>query len=339
MIRVGVVGLGMMGLTHLDVYSELEGVSVVAIADADPARRSGQVKAEGNVKGQAQGKFDITKVRAYSDGMELINDPEVDVVDICLPTPLHRKFSISALQAGKHLLVEKPLARTAADAFAIAEAAERASGIAMPAMCMRFWPGWSWLKQAIDEKRYGKVLAAKFVRLASHPGGPFYSNAEASGAAALDLHIHDADFVRFCFGPPTAVNSRGYSKVTTGVDHLETQYAFDEVPLVVAEGGWCMEGAYPFRMQYTVNFERATAVYDMLASQPLVLYEKGAEAAAVPVDSVMGYRLEIEYFINCVRQGRRPDVVTLRDGAEAVRLVEAEVQSVKEGRAVSLESR
>jgi predicted dehydrogenase len=337
MIRVGVIGLGMMGVTHLDVYAGLEGINVTAIADADPDRRSGRAKAEGNVKGQAQGGFDVTKVRAYADGMELINDPEVDLVDVCLPTPLHRRFSIAVLEAGKHLLVEKPLARTSADSIAIAEAAKlRPNQIAMPAMCMRFWPGWTWLKQVIDEQRFGRVLSAKFTRLASHPGGPFYSNAEASGAAALDLHIHDTDFVRHCFGPPKAVSSTGYSKVTTGIDHIATRYFYDDIPMVVAEGGWAMEAGYPFRMQYTVNFERATAVYDQLAPQPLTLYEKGREALVVAVEAVMGYRLEIAYLAQCITEKRQPKTVTLADAAEAVKLVEAEVESTRTGRPVSL---
>src|SRR2546421_102455 len=100
-----------------------------------------------------------------------------------------------------HLSVHAALFGVRMAAIAEADAAARAkSGVlAMPAMCIRFWPGWTWLKRAIEERRFGRVLAARFQRLASHPGGAFYSNADASGAAALDLHIHDTDFVRFCF--------------------------------------------------------------------------------------------------------------------------------------------
>jgi predicted dehydrogenase len=339
MINVGVIGLGMMGLTHLDVYDALDGVKVVAIADPDEARRTGKTKARGNVEGQAQGGFDVTKVTGYAEGMDLIADPNVQLVDICLPTPLHKDFTLAALEAGKHVLVEKPLARSSADAFAIADAAEQAytrtGALAMPAMCIRFWPGWTWAKRAIDDRRYGRVLSARFTRLASHPGGAFYQSAEASGAAALDLHIHDVDFIRFCFGMPRAVRSSGYSKVTTGVDHLLTQYLYDDVPLVTAEGGWCMQKGFPFQMAFTLNFERATAVYDLNAPQPLVLYQDG-RVDGVPIDPVMGYRLEIEYFLACIATKRLPQTVTLRDAAEAVRIVEAEVESARTGREIPL---
>jgi predicted dehydrogenase len=249
------------------------------------------------------------------------------------------KFAIAAMEAGKHVLVEKPLARTSADAFAIADAADRAyekSGvIAMPAMCMRFWPGWTWLKQTIADQRYGKVRAAKFTRLASHPGGAFYQSAEASGAAALDLHIHDTDFVRFCFGSPKAVRSAGYSKVTGGIDHLFTHYLYDDIPLVTAEGGWCMSDGFPFQMRYQVNFERATAVFDASSTPPLLLSQAG-KTEPVAIGEAKGYQEEIEYFLKCVAEKRRPETVTLRDAAVAVRVVEAEVESVKTAAVVSL---
>jgi predicted dehydrogenase len=339
MLNVGVVGLGMMGLTHLDVYAGMSDVKVTAIADALPERLSGKEKAAGNIKGHAQGGFDLASAKGYADGMELIRDPNVNAVDICLPTPAHRKFAIAALEAGKHVLVEKPLARSSADAFAIADAGEKyfaeKSLISMPAMCMRFWPGWVELKKAIDQKTYGRVLSARFQRLASHPPGTFYANAEQSGAAALDLHIHDADFVRFCFGTPKAVRSVGHKKPTAGIDHISTQYLFDDVPVVTAEGGWAMEKGFPFNMSFSVNFEHGTMVFDLAATDPLVLYQNG-QATPIKIEKVMGYQFEIEYFVHCVKQRMAPRTVTLRDAAEAVKIVEAEVRSVETEREVAV---
>ena len=94
--------------------------------------------------------------------IELIARPEVDVVDICVPTPDHHEIALAALRAGKHVICEKPLARTAAIAGQIADLAEQSKSFFMTAMCMRFWPQWAWLKQAVVERRYGKVLSAHF---------------------------------------------------------------------------------------------------------------------------------------------------------------------------------
>lgn len=335
-VRVGVVGLGMMGWTHLDVYAKLEGVEVVAVADRDPDRLSGKVRAGGNIEGQAQGGFDITSAKGYTDAAELIAAEDVDVVDVCLPTPAHVPFGLMALEHGKHLLIEKPLARNSADAKKLVDAAEASDKIVMPAMCMRFWPGWTWLKKAVDEQSYGKVLSANFRRVTSHPKGRFYADGAACGGAALDLHIHDSDFIQHLFGMPSAVTSTGYSKPTDEVDHIMTRYHYADVPMVVAEGSWALVDGFGFSMRYTVNFENATAVFGEEGDTPLRLIEEGKESRYIELEEGMGYEHEIRYFIDCVKQGRAPQRVTLADAANAVRLIEAEVESVREGATVAL---
>lgn len=332
MVRVGVIGLGMMGLTHLDVYRKRDDARIVAICDSDPSRLSGKSQAAGNVEGQAQSSVaDLKDVLRVTDIHQVIGNPEIDLVDICLPTDLHARFGCEVLQLGQHLLMEKPLARTSADAAQLAAAAHRSKGMAFVGHCMRFWPGWTWLKQAIDDGRFGPVYAASFRRVVNHPGGPFYQDGERCGGAVLDLHIHDTDFVQFCFGMPKAVTSFGYSKITSQPDHVFTHYHYDDVPLVVAEGSWAMTDGFSFNMQFTVNFENATAVYDLQAAHPLMLYQKGHPPQAVPLENVMGYDLEIDYFLKCIQSGKRPLVVTMDDAVRTVTIIEAEVQSIQSG--------
>ena len=321
-IRVGIVGMGFMGLTHLDAYMKQAGVQVVALADRDPDRLSGKTKAGGNIEGAAEGGFDFSSAKQYTDAADLFADPDIDAVDICLPTPAHLTFGLKVLKAGKHLLIEKPLARDYADAMKLVQAAEASDKIAMPAMCMRFWPGWTWLKKAVDEKTYGKVLAASFRRVASHPKGPFYADGSANGGAALDLHIHDADFVQHLFGMPNSVSSVGYSSKTDEVDHIITHYQTGDGAMISAEGSWAMSDGFSFRMQFTVNFEHATATFDSGADEPLRLAQNGEEKP-IELEEGMGYDHEIGYFLACVRAGKKPQTVTMHDAAEAVRLIEA----------------
>ncbi|BAM03438.1 Gfo/Idh/MocA family protein [Phycisphaera mikurensis] len=340
MVNVGVIGLGSMGNTHLAAYGSVPGCRVVAVADADEGRRTGRTGAGGNIEGQGSGGgFDFASVRAYADASELIADPEVHLVDVCLPTPLHARFAVAALRAGKHLMVEKPLARTAAEADTIVAAAEEASAggqIAMCGMCMRFWPGWVWLKEAIDDGRFGRVLHARFRRVTSHPPGSFYADGDACGGALLDLHVHDTDFVRHAFGAPEAVFSRGYAKHTSRPDHVCTQYLFgDGGPVVTAEGGWAMHEGFGFEMQYAVNFERATAVFDIHQDPVLTLID-GEGKRAVDIPGGMGYQPELAYLIGCVERGEAPSTVTLADAANALRIVEAEGRSIASGRIEAL---
>lgn len=336
MINVGVIGLGMMGSTHLDAYARRKDVRIVAVSDANPKRLSGEQSTAGNVEGQSQGKADLSRVTRYPEGRQLIADSEVQLVDICLPTPTHQEYAIAALQAGKHVLVEKPLSHTFADARALADVAARARGLSMCAMCMRFWPGWVWLKKVIEGKKYGKVLSAHFRRVASHPGGPFYSDGGACGGAILDLHIHDTDFVHHCFGLPRAVYSRGYARVTGEVDHVVTQYLYNDGPVVFAEGGWVMAEGFGFQMQYTVNFEHATAEFSFDGKDHVRLCEPGKPPREVEVGEGMGYDHEIAYFLDCIANNQQPTAVTLAQAADSVRIVEAEKQSIVIGAIVNL---
>jgi predicted dehydrogenase len=336
MIRIGIIGLGMMGRTHYEAYQEIDGAQVVAIADVDEKRAGGDLAGTaGNVIAGGLQRLPMDRIRGTTDYNRLLADSEVDVVDVCLTTTQHVEVATAALRAGKHVICEKPLARTSGEGEKIAAAAGSARGFFMPAMCMRFWPQWVWLKHAVDERRYGKVLSATFRRVSSMPPG-WYSDGRISGGAALDLHIHDSDFVQSLFGMPTGVWSRGYSKTSGEIDHLTTQYFYDAIPHVQAEGGWCFADGFGFSMRYTVNFENATADYDLArGDQPLLLTREG-KTEAVECAAGYGYVGELRYFVECVRRNERPTVVTAEDGVRSLRIVEAEVQSIRSGRLVTL---
>jgi predicted dehydrogenase len=327
----------MMGRTHYEAYQEIAGATVVAVADQDPKRAQGDLAGTaGNVLAGGLRQLPMEKIRGTTSGSELIAMRDVDVVDVCVPTNYHVDFCLEALRAGKHVVCEKPLARTSSDAERIAAAARESKGAFMPAMCMRFWPEWAWLKRAVVEKRYGPVRSATFRRVAQMPGG-WYRDGAISGGAALDLHIHDTDFVQFLFGMPTAVSSRGYSRATGEIDHLSTQFFFDDVPLVTAEGGWAFSDGYGFTMQYTVNFETATADFDLSrgAGKTLRLTQYG-KCEPVDAGKGFGYAHELRYFLECVAKGDKPSIVTADDAVRSVRLVEAEVKSARTGEFVRL---
>jgi predicted dehydrogenase len=325
----------MMGRTHYEAYQEIENAQVVAVSDVDPKRASGDLAGTGgNVLQGGLTSLPMDRIKGSTDYNDLLASNDVDLVDICLPTTQHLEVATAALRSGKHVMCEKPLARTSAESEKIAAAAQQAKGFFMPAMCMRFWPQWSWLKKAVDEKRYGKVVSATFRRVASMPPG-WYKDGRISGGAALDLHIHDTDFVQFLFGMPRAVYSRGYTKTSGEIDHLTTHYLYDGIPHVVAEGGWTLAPGYGFTMRYTVNFENATADYDLAREKPLLLIAEG-KADAIDAGPGYGYSAELRYFVDCIERKQRPTVVTAEDGVRSLKIVEAEVQSVRSGEVTKL---
>jgi predicted dehydrogenase len=199
-------------------------------------------------------------------------------------------------------------------------------------MVMRFWPQWAWLKRVADERTYGKILGAHFHRFAAMPRG-WYRNGEISGGAVLDLHIHDVDFVYHLFGKPRGLFSRGYSRTTGELDHLSTQFLYDDVPLITAEGGWSMADGFGFQMKYLVNFENATAEFDLAAEHPLKVTTNG-KAEPIDCGPGYGYEAELRYFLDCVKNNRKPTTVTAQDGVENLRIVEAERESARTGKVV-----
>ena len=251
---------------------------------------------------------------------------------------MHPDQALAALAAGKHVLCEKPLARTAAAASRIVAAARSAPGFLMPAMCMRFWPGWAWLKQAVQQQTYGKVLAARFTRLSEMPAWSkqgTYTGSSDLGGALFDLHIHDTDFVQFLFGRPAGVFSGGVTQADGRIDHVMTQYHYPGGPAVYAEGSWLL--AKGFTMAFNVLCERATLEFDLARGGDLVqITEPGQSHRSLKCDGPDGYGAEIRYIVDCVAQRQPPAVVTALDGLSALEICEAEEQSINTGALVTV---
>lgn len=339
-LNIGLVGLGFMAATHIRAYRQVPNARVAALCNPSGRHLDGDfTNVAGNVGATDPVKLDMTGVKATKDFADLLNDPDIHAIDICAPTKVHKDLAIAALRAGKHVLCEKPLARTSEVAREIVAEAATAKGIFMPAMCLRFWPEWAWLQEAIASGRYGKVLAARFRRVAEPPGwgkNTFFNGAE-SGGGLFDLHIHDTDFVQFCFGRPKSVFSSGYVKFSGAIDHVVTQYEVGSGSIVHAEGSWAMTPGFGFNMSYTVNFERATADYDIArGKEALRLSEVDQAARVIPFDAPDGYVGELKHFVECVRNGQKPTVVTPNDGLVSVEICEAEERSVNERQIVCL---
>ena len=339
-INIGVIGLGFMGMVHLRSYQKIPGARIAAIADSFKKPVDGILPGVGGNITDGDAIPIDPQTRVYESWQDLIADPGVDLVDICLPTGAHIEVSVAALRAGKHVVCEKPMARTSDQCREIVEAAEASQGHFMPAMCIRFWPGWDWLKQTIDSQQYGKLLAARFRRVSSAPGwsrGSYFKGGE-SGGALFDLHIHDTDFIQYCLGRPRSVSSTGITRFSGAIDHIVTDYEVDCGAVVTAEGSWIMTDGYPFTMVYTANFERATAEFDISrGTEALRVHEEGAaEPKTIDIGEDDGYVAELRHLVESLQNGRAPTIVTAADGLSAVEICEAEETSANTRTRVTL---
>lgn len=338
-VNVAVVGLGYMGVTHLRAYKKIRNARIVAVCDAARLPENGILRGvAGNIKSDAANLDLGAKLKTYRELAALLADPDVDLVDICTPTPAHPEQVIAALKAGKHVLCEKPLARTPAGVKKILRAADTAKGFLMPAMCMRFWTGWRELREIIKTGKYGRVLAASFRRVSQMPAwstANTYTGAGADmGGALYDLHIHDTDFINYIFGRPESVQSGGVVSKSGAINHVVTQYNYPGGPLVSAEGSWLHQGG--FSMGFVFNFERATIESDSAKGGAWRISEPGKKPREMIWRGLDGYDAEIRYFVNCVARGARPEVVTAKDALTTMQICEAEEKSVRTGAKVRL---
>ncbi|HPD29574.1 MAG TPA: Gfo/Idh/MocA family oxidoreductase [Phycisphaerae bacterium] len=340
MIRVGLIGAGFIGRNHFNQYEKMPERVTLIICDKEPDRREGDwSKVGGNIADSKGSKRDVSHLQRYSDWKQLIADPNVDAVDICVPTPLHKEITLAALLSGKHVLCEKPMALTVEDCDTMLAAAAKSKARFMVAQVIRFWPEYRFLRQIVENRRYGQLKALHLRRQAATPGytlNNWVLNPKLSGGAVLDLHVHDVDFVLGLLGKPKAVCAQGHIKPNGSCDRIHAQWYYDAVPLVQLEGWWDMPGNFPFNMGFTAVFENGGVHWDMNTGKPLAVYENGKDPYTPEIPTEDGYYAEIDYFLSCIEQNRDPKLTTPKESRDAVALALAEQQSAETARQVEI---
>ncbi len=337
MIRVGLVGAGFIGRNHFNQYEKLaDRARVVALCDRDADRRAGDWSKVGGNLADAQGdQRDLGDIRPFDDWQKMLEDAEIDLVDVCAPTDLHRDITIGALERGKHVLVEKPMALSAEDCDAMIAAAENSSGRLMVAQCVRFWPEYLWLRKAIEEKRYGKLRALHLRRQTSAPSyslGNWIIDPMRSGGAILDLHVHDVDFALSILGKPRAVTAQAYNRRGGGYDRVHASWHYDPEVVVQVEGFWDLYPGFNFNMGFTAAFDDASVVWDMVTGKPLRVLSGNGESVEPEMPTEDAYFAEIAYFAGCIERNEDPTFTTPQESRDAVMIALTEKQSARENK-------
>ncbi|MCS7041740.1 MAG: Gfo/Idh/MocA family oxidoreductase [Bryobacteraceae bacterium] len=318
-MRVAILGLGFMGLTHLKAYRRIAGVEIAAISSNDPRVLAGDLShIQGNLDIGGE-PVDISRVPKYEDAFECVRRCDADAVDICLPTAMHAPATVEALRRGLHVLVEKPMALDAGECEAMIAEARKAGRVLMTAQVLRFFPAYLPLIRAAGDGSLGTVRHAVFRRRCAAPKwGAWLTDKKQSGGGVFDLLIHDVDMALACFGMPEAVSATGHEDLAAGIDLVTGHLHYGSGLTVTITGGWHLPSAYPFSMEYTVVGDNAAIEYSS-AGRPPHWYgrEKDYE---IPLETADGYQAEIEYFIECCRTGRAPERCTPESSAAAVRV-------------------
>jgi predicted dehydrogenase len=287
--------------------------------------------------------MDLSKVKTYAKLDEMIADPDIDLIDVCLPPWAHAEVAIDALKAGKHVFCEKPIALTASDAKRMVDAASKYYRLLMIGHVLPMYPEFEFAFKAATEGRYGRLLGGNFKRITADPKWlKHFYEADKIGGPMLDLHIHDAHFIRLLFGMPKAVFSNGRMRGQVA-EFFTTQFLFDDADLAVAAtSGAIRQQGRSFTHAFEIHFEKATLLYDfaVVGDKPANLMPLTVLTADDKVkhpklgsgDPMAAFQKELTEVVRSVQNG---EPSPLLDGAlarDAVVLCQKQTQSVRSGR-------
>ncbi len=348
MTSIGIAGIGFMGMIHFLAAQKASGARVVALCSRDSKKLAGDwTTIQGNF-GPRGTQMDLSRLSRHDDYAALLKDDQVELVDLCVPNDSHATMAIQALEAGKHVLVEKPIALTTAEADLMVAASRAAGRLLMVGHVLPFFPEFAFALEAAESRRYGSLRAAHFLRVIAKPDwSSGIADPERSGGPAIDLHIHDTHFIALLCGTPRAIHSRGVVD-NDAVVHLTTQYLYDTDDLAVScTSGAISQAGRPFAHGFELYFEGATVVFEFanLAGVPHVTMplsvilphgtvERPTLGSGDPIDA---FAQELTAAALAVASGSLLPGLSGKLAREALLLCLAEIESVKTRKLIVLE--
>jgi predicted dehydrogenase len=347
MINVGIAGIGFMGMIHYLAYQKVRGAKVRAMCEQDATRLAGDWRSiKGNFGPQGQ-VMDLSGIARYAALADLLADPKIDVIDVCLPPALHAQVTIAALRAGKHVFCEKPIALSAADGQRMVAAAQAAGKLLMIGQVLPFFPEYQFAYKAAVGGKLGRLLGGHFKRIISDPLWlPDFYDPKKVGGPMLDLHVHDAHYIRLLCGMPKAVQSVGRMRGEV-VEQFTTQFVYDDPSLVVtAASGVIRQQGRPFTHAFEIYFERATLLYEFVVlatgavtTMPLTVLDERGKATQPKLgsgDPVDAFVAELGEVVRAVRSGQPSPLLAGELARDALVLCQKQTESVRKGKAVKV---
>ncbi|WP_346428492.1 Gfo/Idh/MocA family protein [Alicyclobacillus mengziensis] len=333
MLKVLVIGAGTMGSVHATAYADMTQAELVGVVDI-------RLSAAEAVAAKLQTK-------AFKSFEAALASEDIDVVDICVPTYLHRRYVEQVAGAGKHVVCEKPMARNLEDAQAMIEACEGAGVQLFIAQVVRFFPEYRRAHDLVIKGAIGEVGNARAFRGGVFPTAwnDWYANVELSGSLIVDLMIHDFDFLRWCFGDVERVYAKSQlGRELNRTDHALVSLRFKNGIIAHVEGSW----AYPsgFRTELEITGTKGMITHDSAATAAIhkQLRSSGGQnggkegsSVAVPESPLRKspYQLELEHFMDCLRTGTDP-LVTAEDAYKALEISFCALKSARTGEPVNV---
>jgi len=330
LVNYGVIGLGFFGEKHCEALRAIPQVNLCALCTRTPTRLQ-----------QLAERFGVEKT--YTDYHDLLADPEVEAVSVVTMYDQHKEPAIAALEAGKHVLLEKPMASTVADCQAIAQAAAAAEGFLMVGHICRFNPRYAAAKEAVDAGRIGRIVSLYARR--NIPAALGEQVLPKIGPIIGD-GVHDTDLMLWYTGArittayAQTVDVRGLKNPDLGW----TMYRFDSGAVGVLEDVWFLPQNTPFdideRMEI-IGTEGSIHIHETHPNLSILDADGWHCPDTTYWPLIRGQRLgalrdELAYFVNCITGGQPPSIITPAESLAAVEACLAAEESAATGEVVHL---
>jgi predicted dehydrogenase len=319
-LNIGIIGLGEIGAIHCDALTQLPQAKLLAVADIDEARANHVARQTG--------------AQPYRDYKELLAREDIDAVIIATPDHLHKEPCIHAAEAGKHILVEKPLAMTLEDAEAINKAVARMGVKLMVGFTLRFFPQYQYAKASIESGELGKLISlfARRTNLISQA-----QRLKGRTGVLFFLGIHDFDVLRWMVGADAkeiyCISAKHDQSPYNVEDETFTSIRFENGVMACAHIGWCIPEGHPTGFDFKLDITGTKGLLN------LDMVRQGVEKHVVghttfpPMTSPL--IAEDRSFVDAVLHDKNLPV-TGEDGIKAVQMTLAALESIKTGKVVSL---
>ena len=332
MLKYAIVGFGGLGKVHFSGYEQIKNqVDVELVAFCDVEESAFASKTATNLGADNSGEV---KGNIYYSIEDLLANEQLDFIVSAVPTYLHEEIAVKAMEKGVHVFSEKPMSLTLeACENMIAKAKEKNLKL-MVGQCLRFWPEYVKARDIVKSGEYGKVVRADFQRISCTPKWGWqnwFMDTEKSGGAALDLHVHDVDFINFAFGMPNSVTSVATNYVTK-YDSMTTTYRYDDF-VVTATGEWGCHDNYPFSVGYFIRMEKATLEFK---NGKVALYKEDGTKEDVAVEASSAYVNEVVEFARNIINDEVSKINPPEESRNSIRLALAEIESADKGETVKL---
>ena len=335
--RIAIIGCGMISKSHIPAIASLPNAEVAAVCDVIPE------------KAEAAGK--AANCPCFMGAGDMLDRmPDIDVCLIATPTYTHLALIELCATRGKAVLCEKPIAMTYGDAVRVRDIIAKAGVPYMTAQVVRFWTGYATLLQMMSEGAFGDIRMSYFSRC-SEPqrwGNDWLYDPVLGGGAMYDMLVHDLDFMDAMFGPASSVYSLASKDQTGCWQNVFASVEYQGGALGVAETSFTMQSGYPFSMYAKVMGSKATAEWTYKAGYSvndrdgavceLNIWRAGQPPQRLSPEPYNAYAKETAYFLDCIEQGKAPQVVTLENSINVMRLVNAVETSAVLGHKVLLQS-